>query len=96
MFRLCKQVTQQRSKEIVDEMMEQAASDDPMTRGLQLSSANNILDLTSKRSALMEEKSNLEKSGHLNNPENASYGQRLTQSIDGHRYSNDLLTTGHC
>ena len=51
-----------------------------MTRGLQLSSANNILDLTSKRSALLTEKSNLEKSGHLNSPKNASYGQRLTQS----------------
>ena len=76
------QITQQRSKEIVDEMMEQAGSDDPMTTDLQLSSANNILDLTSKRTALMEEKSNLEKSGHLTNPENASYGQRLTQSID--------------
>ena len=76
------QITQQRSKEIVDEMMEQAVSDDPMTRGLQLSSANNILDLTSKRSALLDEKSNLEKCGHLNSPENASYGQRLTQSID--------------
>ena len=76
------QITQQRSKEIVDEMMEQAVSDDPMTRGLQLSSANNILDLTSKRSALLTEKSNLEKSGHLNSPKNASYGQRLTQSID--------------
>ena len=56
------QITQQRSKEIVGEMMEQAGSDDPMTRGLQLSSANNILDSTSKRIALMEEKSNLEKS----------------------------------
>ena len=76
------QITQQRSKEIVDEMMEQAVSDDPMTRGLQLSSSNNILDLKSKRSALLTEKSNLEKSGHLNSPENASYGQRLTQSID--------------
>ena len=75
-----------------------------MTRGLQLSSANNILDLTSKRTALMEEKSNLEKSGHLTNPALCFLcflcflwiAANTIYRRSGHRYSNDTATIGHC
>ena len=81
MMTILNHISQRRSKEIVDEVVEQTGGDDPMTQGLHLSSANNILDLTAKRSTLILEKENLKGSRQLENDSN--YHRQISQSPSG-------------
>ena len=58
-----------------------------MTRGLQLSFANNILELMAKRTALIMEKNNLRNTDHEDDHTSGLYRQQLRQSLVEPRFN---------